>query len=256
MFIGFGIKVPIWPFHFWLTKTHVEAPAGFSMFLSGFLVKTALFGFYKFLINLNLNIDLSFFSNLIILGIIDSSLKMWGQSDLKKLIAYCTIQEMNLIFLIFLWSSNKAIVPAILFIFMHGILSSLMFYIVECIQKRLKTRSSMEVYGLLNMYPNLSIVIFLMCLLYSGLPGTLKFSNEIYLFTYIFSISPALFLIIIIVCNFISVLSFLKIWFNVIFGIQQNNNNSPIDLNTKDILIISITLLFMIIPTIIPTCLI
>ncbi len=47
LFFGFGFKVPLWPFHYWLTKTHVEAPAGFSMYLSGFLVKTAVYGFYK-----------------------------------------------------------------------------------------------------------------------------------------------------------------------------------------------------------------
>lgn len=133
---------------------------------------------------------------------------------------------------------------------MHGILSSLMFYIVECIQKRLKTRSSLEISGLLNRLPNLSIIIFIMCLLYSGLPGTLKFSNELYLFTYIYSISPMLLIIILIVCNFISILSFFRIWFNVIFGISKNNSISSVsDLNTKDFSIIGITILFMVLPT-------
>jgi len=47
IFLGFGIKVPIWPFYYWLTKTHVEAPTFFSIYLSGFLVKVALYGFYK-----------------------------------------------------------------------------------------------------------------------------------------------------------------------------------------------------------------
>ena len=48
LFIGFGIKIPVYPFHFWLTKVHVEAPAGFSIFLSGFLVKTAIYCFFFF----------------------------------------------------------------------------------------------------------------------------------------------------------------------------------------------------------------
>jgi len=42
-FIGFGVKIPIWPFHYWLTRVHVEASTGFSIFLSGFLVKAAVF---------------------------------------------------------------------------------------------------------------------------------------------------------------------------------------------------------------------
>jgi NADH-quinone oxidoreductase subunit M len=48
IFVGFGVKVPVYPFHYWLTKIHVEAPAGFSIFLSGFLVKAALFCFFQF----------------------------------------------------------------------------------------------------------------------------------------------------------------------------------------------------------------
>lgn len=69
------------------------------MFLSGFLVKTAVYGFYKITILLGNNVNTTFFLTICIIGIIDSSLKMWGQTDLKKLVAYCTIQEMNLIYL-------------------------------------------------------------------------------------------------------------------------------------------------------------
>lgn len=76
LFFGFGFKVPIWPFHYWLTKTHVEAPSGFSMYLSGFLVKTALYGFYKISSIFGSELNSVFFSSICILGIVDSSLKM------------------------------------------------------------------------------------------------------------------------------------------------------------------------------------
>jgi NADH:ubiquinone oxidoreductase subunit 4 (subunit M) len=59
-----------------LTKTHVEAPAGFSIFLSGFLVKTAIYGFYKITNELGSEIDTTFFSMFVIMGVIDASLKM------------------------------------------------------------------------------------------------------------------------------------------------------------------------------------
>jgi NADH:ubiquinone oxidoreductase subunit 4 (subunit M) len=59
-----------------LTKTHVEAPAGFSIFLSGFLVKTAIYGFYKISNEFGSEIDTSFFSVFCIMGIVDASLKM------------------------------------------------------------------------------------------------------------------------------------------------------------------------------------
>jgi formate hydrogenlyase subunit 3/multisubunit Na+/H+ antiporter MnhD subunit len=71
------------------------------MYLSGFLVKTALFGFYKIINLLGNEINSVFFSSICIIGIIDSSLKMWGQTDIKKLVAYGTIQEMNIIYLTF-----------------------------------------------------------------------------------------------------------------------------------------------------------
>jgi formate hydrogenlyase subunit 3/multisubunit Na+/H+ antiporter MnhD subunit len=71
------------------------------MYLSGFLVKTALYGFYKLTNLLNNDVNSIFFSTIVILGILDASMKMWGQTDIKKLVAYCTIQEMNIIYLAF-----------------------------------------------------------------------------------------------------------------------------------------------------------
>jgi NADH:ubiquinone oxidoreductase subunit 4 (subunit M) len=76
LFIGFGIKVPIWPTHYWLTKTHVEAPSGFSIYLSGFLVKSALFGFFKLSLILASEVSMVLANCVAILGVVDASLKM------------------------------------------------------------------------------------------------------------------------------------------------------------------------------------
>jgi formate hydrogenlyase subunit 3/multisubunit Na+/H+ antiporter MnhD subunit len=59
-----------------LTKTHVEAPAGFSMYLSGFLVKSAVYGFYKITNLLGNDLNTSLFSTICIVGVVDASLKM------------------------------------------------------------------------------------------------------------------------------------------------------------------------------------
>jgi formate hydrogenlyase subunit 3/multisubunit Na+/H+ antiporter MnhD subunit len=82
-----------------LTKTHVEAPAGFSMYLSGFLVKTALYGFFKYTTILGLGVNTTVFIVITSIGVVDASIKMFSQVDFKKLVAFCTIQEMNLIYL-------------------------------------------------------------------------------------------------------------------------------------------------------------
>ena len=93
--IGFGVKLPIWPFYEWLPKAHVEASTNFSIFLSGVLVKFAFFGFVKCLLILNTEINFMFVFPYLLIGLIDSVFKMYYQLDIKKLIAYATVAEMH-----------------------------------------------------------------------------------------------------------------------------------------------------------------
>ena len=246
LFLGFGFKIPIWPFHYWLTKTHVEAPAGFSMYLSGFLVKSALFGFYKITNLLWFDINTTIFIIICIVGVFDSSLKMWAQTDLKKLVAYGTIQEMNLIYLTFCWGDSNAITAGILFSITHGFLSSLMFFLVDCIQRRFNSRSVVEVSGILQLTPILGISIITMCILYAGLPGTLKFTCEFFIFCGFFEISPVLTTLMFLVANVLGLIGFSKCWFNSVFGICiKKFKVNVLDLNIKEIYIIYIPIIFL-----------
>ena len=218
LFVGFGFKVPVWPFHFWLTKTHVEAPTGFSIFLSGFLVKSALYGFYKLNTLLGSEVNTTIFATIVVLGIMDSSLKMWGQTDLKKLVAYGTVQEMNIIFLTFCYGDTLAVFGGIFFCVTHAFLSALFFYFVDCIYRRYKTRLIAEIQGLLHINPLLGIFVFLGCVFYSGLPGTLKFLCEFYIFSGLIDLTPITALLMILSANLFGILGFCKCWFNVTFG--------------------------------------
>ncbi len=246
LFLGFGFKVPLWPFHYWLTKTHVEAPAGFSMYLSGFLVKSAVYGFYKISNLLGNDINTTLFSTICIVGVVDASLKMWGQTDLKKLVAYGTIQEMNLIFLTFCWGDTNAIIGGILFSATHGALSALMFFIVDCIQRRFNSRSVTELSGILQITPALGISIIVMCVLYAGLPGTLKFTCEFYIFCGLFEITPTLTLFLFFIANVLGLIGFSKCWFDAVFGMNLKNHKlAPFDLNIKELYIIYISIAFL-----------
>ena len=250
LFLGFGFKVPIWPFHYWLTKTHVEAPSGFSMYLSGFLVKSALYGFYKISNLLGAQIDTTFFSTICIIGVIDASLKMWGQTDLKKLVAYGTIQEMNLIYLTLCWGDSYAVVGGILFCITHAALSTLMFFIVDCTQKRFNSRNLVEISGVLQLTPNLGISIIVMCVLYAGLPNTLKFTCEFYIFSGLLEVSIFFTAFLMFTANVLGLVGFSKCWFGVVFGINLKNKNIAIfDLSTKELLIIVVTSLFLFMST-------
>lgn len=245
-FFGFGFKVPIWPLHFWLTKTHVEAPAGFSMYLSGFLVKTALYGFFKYTTILGLGVNTTIFIVITSVGVVDASIKMFSQVDFKKLVAFCTIQEMNLIYLMLCWGDSTGVITVILFTITHGFLSALMFYVVDCIQRRYNSRSSLEITGIIHTTPNLGILIFLMCILYSGIPGTMKFVCEFYLFGQLLSISTIFTFLLLFFANFIGVVGFCKCWFNSLFGMSTKYAQiCLIDLNNKDIYIVLTCLLFI-----------
>lgn len=236
LFFGFGFKVPIWPFQYWLTKTHVEAPAGFSVYLSGFLVKTAIYGFFKLTNELLVEVDTFFFSIFVIMGVIDASIKMWGQLDLKKLVAYGTVQEMNLLYIAFLWGDTGLYVGGILFCITHAFLSSMMFYIVDCIQRRYNTRIVSELSGILHITPNLGIIIILMQIFYSGLPGTLKFISEFYVFSGLISFSFVSVFLLLFIANFLGLIGFSRCWFNVLFGLNLKfKNNMLIDLTFKEI---------------------
>lgn len=246
-FFGFGFKVPIWPLHFWLTKTHVEASAGFSMYLSGFLVKTALYGFFKYTSIFGLGVNTTFFIVIAAIGVVDASIKMFSQVDLKKLVAFCTIQEMNLIYLMLCWGDSFGITTAMLFILTHAFLSSLMFFLVDCIQRRYNSRSVLELSGILHTTPNLGISVFVMCILYSGLPGTIKFICEFYLFGQLFSISFWFTFFLIIFANLIGVVGFCRCFFNVLFGMSlKYSKMNIVDLTIKDFYIIFICLFFLI----------
>ena len=256
LFLGFGFKVPIWPFHYWLTKTHVEAPSGFSMYLSGFLVKTALYGFYKIVNLFGGELNSILFSTICIVGIIDSSMKMWGQTDLKKLVAYGTVQEMNIIYLTFCWGDSLNIISGILFCITHALLSVLMFYLVDVIYRKYNSRSVVEVSGILQRTPNLAIMIFIMCIFFSGLPGTLKFTTEFYIFSSFFDASPFSCFITFFIANCLGLIGFSKCWFNSIFGMSYKNTNQLIlDITIKEFYLIGVPLLLLFLTCFLPNIL-
>jgi formate hydrogenlyase subunit 3/multisubunit Na+/H+ antiporter MnhD subunit len=138
---------------------------------------------------------------MVVVGIIDSSLKMWAQVDLKKLVAYGTVQEMNLILLGFMIGSSSVIKATSLFILAHTILSTIFFLLSDSLYRRYNTRSVLSVRGLLQTTPIFGYVLFICCLFFAGLPFTLKFVVEVYIFIQLFSINSSVLTIALFICN-------------------------------------------------------
>jgi NADH:ubiquinone oxidoreductase subunit 4 (subunit M) len=85
-----------------------------------------------------------------------------------------------------------------------------MFYIVDTIYRRFSSRSIIEISGIFQLTPNLAISIILMCIFFSGLPGTLKFTTEFYIFSSFFDFSPVSCFITFFIANCLGLIGFSK----------------------------------------------
>ncbi len=233
-FCGFAVKIPLWPFYYWLIKVHVEAPTGFSIFLSGFLVKTAFYCltfFYFIFYSQTLNVIAL---TMIMWGAYDASVRMWSSLDIKKLIAYATVQEMNLIalFLVLLANINLSILN--LFLLVHGLLSALFFFLVDQVQKQFGSRNSILVSGLAVFTPLLVLAIWLGLLIFRGFPIFVKFFVEWELLHLLYSNFTWLGIFFFLLCAVYGVLGFSKTWFGVLYG-QPTGSVVLFDLLKRDL---------------------
>ena len=233
-FCGFAVKIPLWPFYYWLIKVHVEAPTGFSIFLSGFLVKTAFYCltfFYFIFYSQTLNVIAL---TMIMWGAYDASVRMWSSLDIKKLIAYATVQEMNLIalFLVLLANINLSILN--LFLLVHGLLSALFFFLVDQVQKQFGSRNSILVSGLAVFTPLLVLVIWLGLLIFRGFPIFVKFFVEWELLHLLYSNFTWLGIFFFLLCAVYGVLGFSKTWFGVLYS-QPTGSVVLFDLLKRDL---------------------
>lgn len=234
IFLGFGIKVPVFPFHYWLTKIHVEAPAGFSIFLSGFLVKAALFCFYYFNLIFESKISNQAVITVAIFGAVEASAKMWTQTDFKKLIAFATIQEMNLILYLLISYQNMLDYSLILFILVHGWLSTLMFFLVDIIQKKTKSRNIVEISGLAYKFPEIRFIIWFIILIFSGFPLTVKFVIEWAILANMVLQHKVVFMVIFFLLIVLGAVGFAKQMLIILYGMARYNINVNHTLSKRD----------------------
>lgn len=235
LFLGFGIKIPMWPFYYWLTKTHVEASSFFSMYLSGFLVKTAVFLFIKFYGIIG-NTGAEFLLlTLFIIGVVDASIKMWHQTDLKKLVAYTTVQEMNFLCIPILWNDFTGEALVSLFIATHCLLSCIFFFFIDVISKRFNTRVSSQITGLVHTMPYFTFLIFLSWILFAGLPFTIKFLLEVGIFSMLYVHNFMVASSILLIMNVVGLIGFTKNLFNAVFGAPVISDYIIYDLTAREI---------------------
>lgn len=234
--LGFGVKIPIWPFYGWLPKAHVEASTNFSIFLSGVLVKFAFFGLLKCLYILKTELFFIYFLPFILLGLIDSVFKLFYQIDLKKLIAYATVVEMHWLTFCVLSGHSVLYFAAFSMFISHAIMSSVSFLITDAIVRRFKTRLITEIHGINFLCPKLFLVALVNLIIFLGFPGSLFFISEFLFFTFIIDFYPTLALFLFIFIYLLLPTFFLKSWMNALFSnsifIYQQ---VPVDLDKREL---------------------
>jgi len=245
--LGFGIKIPLPPFHYWLLKVHVESPTAFSIFLSGFLVKSALFCLF-ILLSVFQDVNNFFFLTIWILAsLVIATLGLGRQTDFKKLIAWATIQEMTFMLLFLVFKQIFLMHICTLFLLLHGIMSTYMFYIVDMIYRRFKTRGLVYVKGLHLLLPKLTKHFWFLILLFSGFPLTAKFLIEWGLISLMANTYFGALVYVILTVNFLGSVVFCKIMFSIMYGVQEDKEFEFIETQKKEYTILNFLVLLILI---------
>jgi NADH-quinone oxidoreductase subunit M len=244
--VGFGVKLPIWPFYGWLPKAHLEASTNFSIFLSGVLVKFAFFGLLKCLLTIQLEPTFYFVYPFLTIGIVDAVFKLFYQIDLKKLVAYSTVVEMHWLTICIISGQSALILAGFCMLISHALLSTNSFLLVDAIARRFKTRLITELNGINFLCPKLFLVTLLNCLVFLGFPGSIMFIAEILFFSFFFDLFPLLALFYIVLLYLIGPTVFFRSWMNIMFGSSTHLlKKIPVDLSSKEFLIYFGILVFM-----------
>nr|UNP24632.1 NADH dehydrogenase subunit 4 [Aphis craccivora] len=179
----FLVKMPLFLFHIWLPKAHVEAPICGSMILAGIMLKLGGFGIYHILMLVfKLNLKFNYFLiSLCLIGMMVLSLVCFFQSDLKILIAYSSVVHMGLVIIGFLTLNNWGYFGSLILMFGHGLCSSGLFCLSNICYLRFKSRSLFLNKGLINIYPFLSFWWFLLCSSNMSFPPSFNLFGELFL---------------------------------------------------------------------------
>jgi NADH-quinone oxidoreductase subunit M len=187
LFVGFAIKLPVFPFHTWLPDAHVEAPTAVSVILAGILLKMGGYGFFRFSYPMlpepaTSKFFIAFIAVLGMINIVYGAFCALAQKDFKKLVAYSSVSHMGYVLLGLAAVTYTGVTGAALQMFNHGVSSAMLFLIVGVIYERAHHRDLTRFGGIglqMPWYTGLATVGFFASL---GLPGLNGFISEVLCF--------------------------------------------------------------------------
>ena len=192
LFIGFAVKLPVWPLHTWLPDAHTDAPTAVSVMLAGVLLKMGGYGMVRVSAGMfpDQIVDAAWIlATLGVINVLYGALVTLRQTDLKRLIAFSSISHMGYV-LIGISSvvgvagviSPVGLTGASMQMFTHGTITGLLFALVGLIYEKAHTRYIPDLGGLASRMPVLATLFVVAGLATLGLPGTSGFVSEILVF--------------------------------------------------------------------------
>jgi NADH-quinone oxidoreductase subunit M len=203
IFLGLAVKVPLFPFHTWLPDAYESAPVGVSMVLTGVLSKMGVYGFIRLLLPLfprEIQILGPWLLGLAVCSIVLASLAAWAQTDLKRMVAYLSINHLGYCMLgLFavtvpvarpLPEMQAALSGVFMQIFNHGLTAAALFYYVGLLEQRRGLRGLSDFGGLMQRTPLLCGWMSVAMFSSLGLPALNGFIGEFLIFKGSFSLAP------------------------------------------------------------------
>lgn len=186
--IGFGIKIPLVPFHTWLPDAHVEASTSISVLLAGVLLKLGTYGLLRFGVGLfpdAWNIVAPWMAGWAVVSVLYGACCAISQTDMKKMVAYSSIAHMGYVLLAFAAATPLSLLGSVVQMVSHGLISGLLFLLVGVVDQKSGSRDLNVLCGLLNPERGLPLIGSLMILAVmasSGIPGLVGFISEFIVF--------------------------------------------------------------------------
>ena len=180
-FLGFAVKVPIFPFHTWLPDAHVEAPTAGSVLLAGILLKMGTYGFVRVSLPMLPDAAVSWAWFVALLGVISilyGAAVAFAQTDMKKLVAYSSVSHMGFVMLGIAAGTPEGLNGAVAIMFAHGVITGMLFLLVGMVYERTHTRTIADISGLSKQAPVAAGMLAFASFASLGLPGLAGFVGE------------------------------------------------------------------------------
>ena len=240
-FVGFAIKVPMFPFHTWLPDAHVEAPTAGSVILAGVLLKMGTYGFLRFSLPILPEATRYFLPwalGLALVGVIYGAMVALMQSDWKKLVAYSSVSHLGLAMVGVFALNHQGITGGVLQMLNHGLSTGALFLLVGIVYERRHTRRLADYGGLWQVMPVFAVFFLLMTLSSIGmplLPGN-GFVGEFAILVGAFQLPSKLWAVLAATGIVLGAVYMLWLYQRTMFGrLDRDENRALVDLSPREI---------------------